>query len=560
MTELNNENISQILSFPELTGNYGVGTTSYHFVDLEREETYTENPNDNREVTAKVWYPSVKLPSSETTPYLTKELGNAIASSLGIPPQDFINVIQSISTNSVADAGVAEAESEYPVLIFSHGFGGLPELNTIKAEELASQGYVVVAINHTYDSLINTFPDGRIITQSSLFTEAENQSELIELLAESINIRSQDAQFVLDQLAEIDAGENPNGLFAGKLDLEQVGMYGYSLGGATTAKVLSLDSRFQAGINLDGGLYGDVANVSLAQPFMFLTTEALGLGNNYEPIDQELSQLQQFFINNLENEAYEVTISGTKHFDFNDLPYLVPLLVSSGIELGGLEESLNLDNSAENFGSIDPQLAGEIINDYTVAFFDQYLNNQESSLLRDNSSSYSEVTVQSYNLNPPEALFGTVEEDILEIDSGNQLIFTGSENDLIDATQSLGNNRIYAGDGDDTIILGTGDRVLAGVGTDRFFSGEAGDNILTGGEGADQFWIAVAQIPNSANVITDFDLQEDIIGIAGVGIGFDELNISQQEDNVLIKANGSDLAILEGITVDSLSIDNFIFA
>ena len=87
-----------------------------------------------------------------------------------IDPGDFINAIDFIPTNSVTNAPVAEAESAYPVLIFSHGFGGLPELNTIQAEELASQGYVVVALNHTYDSIVNVFPDGRIIPQSSIFS------------------------------------------------------------------------------------------------------------------------------------------------------------------------------------------------------------------------------------------------------------------------------------------------------------------------------------------------------------------------------------------------------
>ncbi|MDJ0536773.1 MAG: hypothetical protein QNJ70_30515, partial [Xenococcaceae cyanobacterium MO_207.B15] len=48
----------------------------------------------------------------------------------------------------------------------------------------------------------------------------------------------------------------------------------------------------------------------------------------------------------------------------------------------------------------------------------------------------------------------------------------------------------------------------------RFFAGSGGDNSLTGGAGADQFWIAVAETPSAPNVVTDYNPIEDVIGIA----------------------------------------------
>ena len=403
-TEINTSdfiNLFPTFSLPEPTGDYAVGTTSYHFIDSEQEETYTEDPNDNREITAKVWYPSVEVPEADTASYFSEELSSAIALGLDIPPEDFINVVNSISTNSVTNAPVAEAESEYPVLIFSHGSGDLPELNAVTAEELASQGYVVVALNHTYDSTVNVFPDGRIIPRSPILDEAEDD-EVIEL-------RAEDAQFVLDELEEIDAGDDPTGLFSGKLDLERVGMYGSSFGGATAAKVLSVDSRFKAGINLDGPLYGDVANASLSQPFMFLNSE------NFGTEDSPFNQLQQSFVENLQNDGYEVKIRGAGHSNFSDFPFLVNLLLNAGIELEDLAEIFTptLNNSEDfeaidpslaaqiinDYEAIDPNLAAQIINDYTVAFFEQYLNDRESPLLEGNSSPYPEVIFQSYNTN-----------------------------------------------------------------------------------------------------------------------------------------------------------------
>ena len=161
---------------------------------------------------------------------------------------------------------------------------------------------------------------------------------------------------------------------------------------------------------------------------------------------------------------------------------------------------------------------------------------------------------------PINPVFGSLEGDIIEVSGSGELIFAGDSDDLIDASiSSTGSNRIYAGSGDDTLILGNGDRLVGGEGADKFFTTNGGDNIITGGEGADQFWIATAEIPQAANIITDFTSGEDVIGIAGLGVGFDDLSITQQDDNTLIAANGSDLAILQGISADSLIADNFAF-
>ena len=537
MTNINQDNNSIESStipgslFPEPTGQYNVGTTSYNFVDPERDEIYTEDENDNREITARVWYPSQDVTDAAPEAYLNPELTSGIASELEIPNEDLQGVTQFLTTNSVTDAPLAEDQSEYPVLVFSHGFGGLPEFNTIKAEELASQGYVVVGINHTYDSTASVLSDGEIVSQSSVF-DVENQSELLELIGESVDIRAEDAQFVLDELTTIDAGDDPNELFSGHLDLEKVGIFGYSLGGATAAKVLAEDDRFQAGINLDGGLFGDAANASLNQPFMILNNEAFGQGTSSSPEVNQFNQLQQTFVENLQNDGYEVTILGTEHSSFNDLSFLLPLLLNSGIELGELGELANSENDSNNgdFELIDPQLASQIINDYTLAFFDRYLNDEPSSLLNEDMSSiYPEVIFQAY----PGA------------NSNSQVAVAESEN-----------NTIYASDAG---VLGTGDVLIGGEDSDLFFSNSQGGSTFTGNDGADQFWITTVEPPEQANTIVDFTSGEDLIWVTGLGIGFDDLHISQQEGNTLIAVDGSNLAILQSINSTSLTPDDFAF-
>ena len=158
-----------------------------------------------------------------------------------------------------------------------------------------------------------------------------------------------------------------------------------------------------------------------------------------------------------------------------------------------------------------------------------------------------------------EPVFGTLNSDELEISGSNQLVFAGDGDDLIDTSSSDGGNRIYGGGGNDIIILGERDVVFGNEGNDSLFATTGGDNLITGGEGADQFWIASAAIPETANHIIDFD-SNDVIGIAGLGIGYDDLSLTQQEGNTLISAGEDELAILSGVDSASLSADNFAFA
>lgn len=159
-----------------------------------------------------------------------------------------------------------------------------------------------------------------------------------------------------------------------------------------------------------------------------------------------------------------------------------------------------------------------------------------------------------------EPVFGSLNEDTIEVKGKSQLVFAGEMDDLVDASIGYGDNRIYAGNGNDTLILGDSDRVIAGAGDDALFATAGGHNTVTGGEGADQFWIASAKIPESANIITDFTSGEDAIGIAGLGIGFEDVSITNSEGNASISATGLELAILQGVDAASLTADDFAFA
>ena len=91
------------------------------------------------------------------------------------------------------------------------------------------------------------------------------------------------------------------------------------------------------------------------------------------------------------------------------------------------------------------------------------------------------------------------------------------------------NNRISGELDDDTLILGDGNRI----------------------NGAD--------ISESVNTVADFSSGEDVIGITGLGIGFEDLSLTQQSDDTLIGNGKNELAILTSIDAANLTVDNFAF-
>jgi Ca2+-binding RTX toxin-like protein len=107
---------------------------------------------------------------------------------------------------------------------------------------------------------------------------------------------------------------------------------------------------------------------------------------------------------------------------------------------------------------------------------------------------------------------------------------------------------------------------LGGDGKDIFRVSLGGGNLISGGAGADQFWIVNAELPSSANTVLDFQLGTDVIGIQGavsLGITTSTLKLNQVGADTAIVFNNQTLATLTGIQASSLSLTDskqFVFA
>ena len=152
--------------------------------------------------------------------------------------------------------------------MLSPGFTNSRSTLTALAEDLASHGYVVAGIDHTYESHATAFPDGRVTT--CLAREAPRRDRKEEVAAG----RAADVCFVLDELT----GAHPAWPGAGLIDPSAMAMAGHSAGGAAAIAAMLADPRIRAGIDMDGATAAPIPDEGLARPFLFLGKQA-----NYTP-------------------------------------------------------------------------------------------------------------------------------------------------------------------------------------------------------------------------------------------------------------------------------------
>ena len=394
-------------NLPKPTGQYAVGRTTYHWTDTTRKEIYSDDSeHPNRELMVNIWYPSQgTLTEKPTTPYAPYLIDY---SKKKLP---FVWRLECCPSHSYAqpEASLAHDVSPYPVIIFSHGLCCIRDHNTSQCEELASHGYVVVGISHTYDSLVVQFPDGRIVDGMKSIKERVKNKTAIEMLKQSdqnIEVWISDVRFVLDQLKQL--ANDKSSLFYQRFDQKNIGIFGHSFGGATAVQVCHRDARVKAGVNLDGFLVAPDTTKEFNKPFMFLlgdvtvkeverplTQNELKSAKISSPDEEKLfksgylpaiEQLAQ----SIDHDIYTFIFKDSGHMDFAD-----SALIKSATRLHRLLIKLRVAGSA-GMGSINGFRATEIVRAYLVNFFDKYLKGQPSELLDGKNNVYPEVKVKQW--------------------------------------------------------------------------------------------------------------------------------------------------------------------
>jgi len=245
---------------PTPTGPFAVGRTTYVWSDAAHLDPLAPQPGTKRELLAWVWYPAVpRQPSQTVDDYLPAPWRTALGLQSGVLFTQFLTRdLSRVRAHSIRDAEVSPEQRSYPVVIMRAGLAALTTDYTTLAEDLASHGYVVVGFDAPFRSFVVVFPDGRVITRAP-----QNNADLLggaeqeQLANKLLQAWSADMGFALDQLQRLNASD-PSGRFLGRLDMQRVGVFGHSLGGATALQFCHDDSRCKAGIDVDGAPLGSV--------------------------------------------------------------------------------------------------------------------------------------------------------------------------------------------------------------------------------------------------------------------------------------------------------------
>jgi predicted dienelactone hydrolase len=370
------------IPLPAPTGRHRIGTTALHLIDHSRPDPWVPSA-PYRELMISIWYPA--RPSLHPlAAYMAPGAAAHYDQVLAGPIEKYrLGVVDWAGTPTHArlHAPAVDGDGGRPVVLYGPGGGNPRTLGTALVEELAGHGYVVVAIDHTYEASEVEFPDGRVALDRRPDDHTRGQCAAV---------RVADTRFVLDTLAALAAGHSPDaggrplppGL-GGSLDLTRIGMVGYSAGGFAAAETMLVDHRIAAGVNLDGRLLDDddpvvlgrVAELGLDRPFLQVATPG-------HTRDSDVSWAA--FWTHQRGWRRELRLERSTHLSLCDLQVAIPALA----DVMGLTR----DEITAAVGSVDPVRSVTAQRAYLTAFFDRHLRGRPGTLLDRPSPRFPEIT------------------------------------------------------------------------------------------------------------------------------------------------------------------------
>ena len=390
-----------VFQLPEPQGPYRVGVRNFELTDHSRLGVLFSAADEPRRLAVRVWYPAETTDGLTRRPYATdEELRTTFpwlaAEELSFP-SFFFSHLNHVTTSSYENAQVLDDGQPLPVVFFSHGLLSYASQSTALMEHLASHGYVVFSVTHTYDAAPVVFPNGDVIAlpeappasdepseeatrlfldSGPKFMEGKSYDERYDgalgqvklkwvvndrILLESPAVWLADRLFVVEALSNGEAPETVADVLT-RADFTRVGHMGMSYGGSTAAATCYADSRCAAAINLDGSdFHHSGINVDIPVPFMMLYSDSMnGFGvvedSGNRPFGFNDFAYERFETAGLRDDIIRLHVKGATHFGVSDLTLLAR---------GPLHDMLT--------GPIEGDLMVAIVNDFVLGFLDKYL-------------------------------------------------------------------------------------------------------------------------------------------------------------------------------------------
>ncbi|MET9604319.1 alpha/beta hydrolase [Streptomyces sp. NPDC006512] len=337
---------------PRPTGRFAVGQDTLHLVDRSRTDHWSGS--GPRELMVTMRYPAQRGTGGPVR-YLTEEEARLLLADRGL--EQAVPARTLAGTQAHARSGARPVAGRYPLIVLSPGFTVPRATLTSLAEDLASRGYVVAAVDHAYETSGTAFPGGRVL--ECLACEKAGGDRGYRAVSDG---RAQDVSFLLDRLT----GRDPAWIRAGLIDPRRIAMAGHSIGGASAAAAMAADGRVRAGVDMDGTLATPVPAGGLGgRPFMLLGAEGNGPGGQ-QSWDRDWPLLDGW--------KRWITFTGSGHFTFTDFP-----LIGDQLGIPDAETPLGGARSLE------------LTRRYVGAFFDQHLKGRPQPVLDGPSADAPEV-------------------------------------------------------------------------------------------------------------------------------------------------------------------------
>jgi dienelactone hydrolase len=335
---------------PTPTGPNGVGTRVVQLVDSSRRDPYDASVA-RRELLVRFWYPASLANGCKPAEYTSPKVWSYFSELVGVR-------LPVVTTNSCMDAPFADGR--HPIVVFTHGYTGTFTDYTFLFEDLASRGYVVASVDHTYEATAVEFPDGRFVESVPGSHFGQIAGNDASELAFAVFVRLEDLKFVVTELKRLN--EIADGPFNGRLDVARIALAGHSLGGVTTLLGAQADPRIKAGIIMDG--------FSSLVPAHKLATPTMLLGAGREPWGDTEQDLWESLI----GPRFAVNLKCAEHITPTDLVWLA--------------------RGAVKTGTMGPEKSIAAMRNYIAAFLDANLRDEPSDrLLAGPSSDYPDAAV-----------------------------------------------------------------------------------------------------------------------------------------------------------------------
>ncbi|KFO36219.1 platelet-activating factor acetylhydrolase [Fukomys damarensis] len=384
------------MKIPKGSGPYSVGCT-----DLM--SGYT-----NQSIFLRLYYPSQDKDGPDTFWIPNKEYFEGLSRVLGSPSfvGKVFNLLYGSKTVPAKWNSPLRTGEKYPLIIFSHGLGAFRTIYSAIGMDLASNGFIVAAVEHRDESASATyyFQDQSAAESSNkswlYFRSAKAESETLR--KEQVRHRGKECSQALSLLLDIDEGKPVKNVLDLQIDLQQlkgslarnkIAIIGHSFGGSTAIQVLSEDQRFRCGIALDPWMFpvGEEVYSKIPQPLFFINSERFQSAG-------DIVKLKKFFQPHKERKM--IAIRGSVHYNFVDFTFATGKIIGHMLSLKG---------------DVDSKVAMDLINKASLAFLQKYLGlhknfDQWNSLMDgDNENLIPQVPFDTVTLSPTlqQSLTGT---------------------------------------------------------------------------------------------------------------------------------------------------------